>query len=75
MNHHFQTNVAWHGQAMAKWRWGEASGAGQGILGTARPRHWLRLKRHLPMAWPGHGLAMARSWPGQTRQHILGNDG
>ena len=65
---------------------GEASGAGPGTLGTPGPwgpgtlgtpgpRQWLRIKRHLAMAVTGHGQAMARSWPGQTRQHIFGNDG
>ena len=56
---------------------GEASGTGPdtlgtpgpwgpGTLATPGPRHCLRLERH---------LAMARSWPGQTRQHIFGSDG
>ena len=78
--------LAWpgpgHGPAMA-WPGGKASSAGPGTLGTPGPwgpgtlgtpgpRHWLRLKRHFAMAWLGQ--AMARSWPGQTRQHIFGND-
>jgi len=47
---------------------------GTGTLGRPWPRHWLRLRGHLAMAWPGRGQAMARSWPGQARQHIFGND-
>ena len=52
--------------------WGEASGAGPGTLGTPRPwgpetlatpgpRHWLRPKRHLAMAWPWPGPKTAKT--------------
>jgi len=37
-----------------------------GLLMGGLRTHWLGLKRHLVMAWPGHGQVLAR-------QHILGN--
>ena len=30
-------------------------------------RHWLRPQRHWAMAWPGHGEALARPWPGPAQ--------
>ena len=74
--------MAWPGQARP---WpsgagGEASRAGPGTLGTPGPwgpgtlgtpgpRHWLRLKRHLVMAWPVHGQAR----PGNTFLEMMVN--
>ena len=66
---------------------GEASGAGPGTLGTPGPRgpgtlkgprvqlHWLRLKRHLAMAWRRRRqrVALARHWPGNIFLEMMIN--
>ena len=48
-------------QAMAKWRWGRRKWHVASIPGSSPgPRHFLRPKRHLAMAWhppPGHGIS------------------
>ena len=62
----------WQRRGQARWRWGPSQGRrsrnarepkakGPGTLGTQGPRPWLRLKRHLAMAWPGRAIVLP--WP------------
>ena len=63
---------------MAKWRWGRSQRRSSGNPGDPRamvignPRD----PRAAPPVAPQDplGQAVARPWPGQTRQHMFGND-